>query len=98
MDARRSAPACLARTTRCSEPARHVLRRRGTMVVRGAPVAELRRSAAGGEWDCMPISPEYLPSELRYIIPLAERHGSDARVAQYDRRLGRHVQYGETVS
>jgi hypothetical protein len=46
----------------------------------------------------MPISPEYLPSELHYIIPLAERHGSDARVAQFDRRLGRHVQYAETLS
>jgi hypothetical protein len=46
----------------------------------------------------VPISPEYLPNELHYIIPLAERHGSDARVAQYDRRLGRHVQYGETLS
>jgi hypothetical protein len=46
----------------------------------------------------MPISPEYLPSELHYIIPLAERHGSDARVAYYDRDLGRHVQYAETLS
>ena len=46
----------------------------------------------------MPISREYLPNELHYIIPLAERHGSDARVAQYDRRLGRHVEYGETLS
>ncbi|MBN9520530.1 hypothetical protein J0H58_18725 [bacterium] len=46
----------------------------------------------------MPISPEYLPSELHYIIPLAERHGSEARVAQYDHRLGRPVQYAETLS
>jgi hypothetical protein len=46
----------------------------------------------------MSIAPEYLPSELHYIIPLAERHGSDARVAQYDRRLGRHVQYAETLT
>jgi hypothetical protein len=46
----------------------------------------------------MPISPEYLPSELHYIIPLAERHGSDARVAQYDQRLGRHVEYAETLT
>jgi hypothetical protein len=46
----------------------------------------------------MPISFEYLPTELHYIIPLAERHGSGARVAEYDRRLGRHVQYGETLS
>lgn len=46
----------------------------------------------------MPISPEYLPSELHYIIPLAERHGTDARVAQYDRRLGRHVEYAETLT
>ena len=48
--------------------------------------------------DRMPISPEYLPSELHYIIPLAEKHGTDARVAHYDRALGRHVQYGETLS
>jgi len=46
----------------------------------------------------MPISPAYLPSELHYIIPLAHRHGSDARVAEYDHRLGRHVQYGETLA
>lgn len=46
----------------------------------------------------MPISPTYLPSELHYIIPLAERHGSDARVASFDHHLGRHVQYGETLS
>lgn len=46
----------------------------------------------------MAISPEYLPNELHYIIPLADRHGSDARVAHYDRRLGRYVQYGETLS
>lgn len=46
----------------------------------------------------MPISPEYLPSELHYIIPLAERHGSDARIAHYDRALGRHVEYGERLS
>ena len=44
------------------------------------------------------ISPAYLPPELHYIIPLAELHGSDARVAKFDRRLGRHVQYGETLS
>ena len=46
----------------------------------------------------MPISPDYLPSELHYIIPLAELHGTDARVAQYDRTLGRHVQYVERLS
>ncbi|QJW98586.1 hypothetical protein [Frigoriglobus tundricola] len=46
----------------------------------------------------MPISPEYLPSELHYIIPLAELHGTDARVAEYDRALGRHVQYAERLS
>jgi hypothetical protein len=46
----------------------------------------------------MPISPEYLPDELHYIIPLAERHGSKARVAYYNRRLRRHVEYGETLS
>ncbi len=46
----------------------------------------------------MSISPEYLPSELHYIIPLAERHGSNARVAKFDRRLDRHVEYAETLS
>jgi hypothetical protein len=46
----------------------------------------------------MPISPEYLPAELHYIIPLAERHGTDARVAHYDRQLGRHVEYAEGLS
>jgi hypothetical protein len=46
----------------------------------------------------MPISPSHLPTELHYIIPLAERHGSDARVAQYDHRLERHVKYGETLA
>ena len=46
----------------------------------------------------MRISPGYLPVELHYIIPLAERHGSEARVAHYDRQLERHVMYGETLS
>jgi hypothetical protein len=46
----------------------------------------------------MPISPEYLPIELHYIILLAEQHGSEARVAHFDRSLGRHVQYGERLS
>jgi hypothetical protein len=46
----------------------------------------------------MPISSEYLPSELHYIIPLAEQHGSNARLAHFDHSLGRHVQYGETLS
>lgn len=46
----------------------------------------------------MPISPEYLPSELHYIIPLAELHGTDARVARYDRVLGRHVPYAARLS
>lgn len=46
----------------------------------------------------MPILLEYLPAELHYIVPLAERHGTDARVTQYDRRLGRHVQYAETLA
>lgn len=45
----------------------------------------------------MPISPEHLPNELHYIIPLAERHGSDARIAKFDNRLGRHVKYAETL-
>lgn len=46
----------------------------------------------------MRISREYLPSALHYIIPLAERYGSEARVAQYDRQLERHVVYAETLS
>lgn len=46
----------------------------------------------------MRISPEYLPGELHYIIPLAERHGYEARIAKYDERLGRHVPYSETMS
>jgi hypothetical protein len=46
----------------------------------------------------MPISPKYVPSELHYIIPLAERHGSDAPVAQFDHAVGRHVRYAETLS
>ncbi len=46
----------------------------------------------------MPISPEYLPNELHYIISLADRHGSEARVAKYDAHLGRHVQYAETLT
>jgi len=46
----------------------------------------------------MPISPGYVPSELHYIIPLAERHGSDARIAQFDHARGRHVLYAETLS
>jgi hypothetical protein len=46
----------------------------------------------------MPISPEFLPSELHYIIPLAEQHGTEARIAHYDGALGRHVQYGDRLS
>ena len=46
----------------------------------------------------MPVSPEYLPKELHYIIPLAELHGSEASTASFDRRLGRHVPYVETLS
>ncbi|WP_020474757.1 hypothetical protein [Zavarzinella formosa] len=46
----------------------------------------------------MPISPDHLPSELHYIIPLAERHGTDARVAEYDPTLGRHMLYAERLS
>ena len=46
----------------------------------------------------MPIDEAYLPSELHYIIPLAEQHGSDARVADFNHDLGRHVKYGETLS
>jgi hypothetical protein len=46
----------------------------------------------------MAISSEELPSELHYIIPLAERHGSNARIALFDHHLGRHVQYGEKLS
>lgn len=46
----------------------------------------------------MPISPEHLPAELHYIIPLAERHGTDSRVARFDRQFGRHVQYAERLT
>lgn len=46
----------------------------------------------------MPISPEHLPPELHYIIALAERHGSEARVTQYDERLRRYVPYAEKLS
>lgn len=46
----------------------------------------------------MSIKPEYLPSELRYIIPLAEQHGTNARVAHYDCVLDRHVEYAERLS
>ena len=53
-----------------------------------------RRGSAGR----MGISPAHLPPELHYIIPLAEKHGSDAPVAIFDPRLGRHVQYAETLS
>jgi hypothetical protein len=44
------------------------------------------------------ISLEFLPPELHYIIPLAELHGSDARVSYYDQRLGRHVKHAEKLS
>ncbi len=44
------------------------------------------------------ISPAHLPTELHYIVPLAERHGSDARVVPFDARLGRHVPYAEKLS
>lgn len=46
----------------------------------------------------MQISPEYLPSELHYIVPLAERHGYEARVVHFDHHLGRHVEYAEKLS
>lgn len=46
----------------------------------------------------MPISSQYLPSQLHYIIPLAEQHGSDARIGHFDKRKGRHVPYAETLS
>lgn len=46
----------------------------------------------------MSITPEYIPSELRYIIPLAEQHGTNARVAHYDCVLDRHVEYAERLS
>ncbi len=46
----------------------------------------------------MAISANYLPSDLHYIIPLAQKHGMDARVAQYDRSLGRHVQHGPAIN
>jgi hypothetical protein len=49
----------------------------------------------------MPISPSHLPRELHCIIPiipLAERHGSNARISNSDRRLRRHAKYGETLT
>lgn len=46
----------------------------------------------------MPISPACLPSELHYIIPLAEQHGSEARISFFDRELQRHVVYAEKLS
>lgn len=45
----------------------------------------------------MSISPAHVPPELHYIIPLAEKHGSEARMASFDRRLGRHVKYAEKL-
>jgi len=44
------------------------------------------------------ISPAHLPPELHYIIPLADVHGSDARVHDFDHQLGRHVSHGEKLS
>lgn len=44
------------------------------------------------------VSHEYLPPELRYIIPLAQRHGSEARIAHRDPKLGRIVKYAEKLS
>lgn len=54
----------------------------------------------GGSRDAAPlkISPEHLPPELRYIIPLADRHGNEARVKHFDHRLGRHVSYAENLA
>lgn len=46
----------------------------------------------------MPISLEFLPRELHYIVPLAEQHGAGARVSHYDATPGRHVKYGERLS
>lgn len=44
------------------------------------------------------ISPEYLPQELHYIIPLAQRHGSEAPVGRRDSKTGRVVTYAEKLS
>jgi hypothetical protein len=44
------------------------------------------------------ISPEYLPPELHYIIPLAQRHGSDARIHEFDPKLGRRVSHAEKLT
>ncbi len=43
------------------------------------------------------ISREHLPTEFHYIIPLAERHGSQARVVEFDHKLGRHVTHAEKI-
>lgn len=43
------------------------------------------------------IDPTYLPPELHYIIPLAEIHGSDARVNLFDPKLDRHVTYASKL-
>ncbi|MCG8584071.1 MAG: hypothetical protein MI757_05105, partial [Pirellulales bacterium] len=48
--------------------------------------------------DTMEICKEDLPVELHYLIPIAEAHGDEARVHEFDESLGRHVSYGEKVS
>jgi len=58
---------------------------------------DLRSEEYRGE-DGMQISPEFLPAELHYIIPLAEQHGYEARVVPFDRELQRHVVYAEHLS
>ncbi len=46
----------------------------------------------------MPINPQELPSDLHYLIPLADSHGNQARVNKFDASLGRRVGYYESLS
>ncbi len=43
------------------------------------------------------ISRQHLPAEFHFIIPLAERHGSQSRVKEFDHKLGRHVAHAEKI-
>jgi hypothetical protein len=45
----------------------------------------------------MPINPRELPSKFHYLIPLAEQHGNDAPISQFNKKLGRHVEYAEKL-
>ena len=46
----------------------------------------------------MSIAPRLLPSELHYIIPLADQHGTKARIWEWDPELGRHTGHVERLS